>query len=206
MNQTTADSNLGAEHQADTAEVAASLAARIHAGDLAAENELARRYRSGLVVLLRHWTGDRTLAEDLAHEVFMVVIARLRDRQLDEPTKLVAFLRGTAHNMAIATERREVRRRTNVVGDAINDFEDAGADPHNAVSRDQEVALVKQLIAELGVARDRELLYRHYIAGESKAWICEVLELDSVHFNRVLHRARQRLCALLPKPALRPVR
>lgn len=206
MAQASDDMKSDAEQQADTDRIAAALATRIHAGDLAAENELAAQYRSGLVLLLRHWTGDLALAEDLAHEVFMVVIARLRQRQLDDPARLVSYLRGTAHNMARATHRRDLRRRTSAVGDSINDYADSGADPQSAVSREQEAALVRQLISELGVARDRELLYRHYIAGEPKAWICDVLELESVHFNRVLHRARLRLGELLAKSTTKLVR
>lgn len=176
---------------------AASLAARIHAGEHAAEGELVNRFRAGLVVLLRRWTRDPSLAEDLAQEVLLVAIERLRVRQLEDPTKLAAFLRGTAHNLAVAAQRRETRRRTTPAGDLIDEFVDATADPLAAAERAQEAHLIHRLIDELAVPRDRDLLYRHYVAGEPKSRICDELGLDAVHFNRVLHRARLRLRELL---------
>lgn len=174
----------------------AALVARIHAGERAAENELAARFRSGLVLLLRRWTRDGALAEDLTHEALLVVIERLRREPLADPSRLGAFVRGIAHNLMLAGQRRDARRRTVAVGDQIDDFIDAGADPLDVAARAQEAALVRRVIAELPVARDRELLFRFYIADESKARICVELQLDAVHFNRVLHRARERLRAL----------
>jgi len=48
------------------------------------------------------------------------------------------------------------------------------------------------VIGELDGDRDRELLFRFYIAEEDKERLCEELGLTSLHFNRVLFRARQR--------------
>ena len=180
---------------ADEGEVA-KLATRIHAGEHAAEDELVLRYRHGLVLLVLRWTGDPALAEDLAHEALLAVIERLRQRPLDDPGKLGAFLHGTAQNMVLAQQRRTARRRTTTAGDRIDAFEDPGADPFDAAIRTEETLLVRRMIEEMSVARDRELLRRHYILGEPKARICAELGLDAVHFNRVLHRARLRLRAL----------
>lgn len=175
----------------------ASLAARIHAGEHAAEGELVTRYRNGLVALLRRWTRDRALAEDLAQEALLVAIERLRSRPLDDAAKLGAFLRGTAHNLAVAAQRRTARRQTSTASEFIDEFVDASADPLAAAERAQEAQLIQRLISELAVPRDRDLLYRHYVAGEPKSRICDELGLDPVHFNRVLHRARVRLRELL---------
>ena len=41
-------------------------------------------------------------------------------------------------------------------------------------------------------ARDRQVLFRFYIAEENKEDICSDLGLSSLHFNRVLFRARER--------------
>ena len=57
---------------------------------------------------------------------------------------------------------------------------------------DEKARLVRRLIGELPTDRDRQVLYRFYIAEDDKAAICQDLELSSLHFNRVLHRARQR--------------
>jgi RNA polymerase sigma factor (sigma-70 family) len=180
----------------DVREFAASLVARIHAGEQKAERELVQHFRHGLVALLRRWTGDRALAEDLAHETLVATIERLRDRPLDEPSKLSAFMRGTASNLTIAHKRREARRRTMLVGDAICLYSGDSNDPADLVERAQEIRIVRRLITELRVARDRELLHRYYVTGDNKVQICAELGLGLVHFNRVLHRARKRLCEL----------
>ncbi len=43
------------------------------------------------------------------------------------------------------------------------------------------------------------MLYRYYLAEEDKAAICADLGLSSLHFNRVLWRARQRFKKLLER-------
>jgi RNA polymerase sigma-70 factor (ECF subfamily) len=48
------------------------------------------------------------------------------------------------------------------------------------------------VIDELPTDRDRQLLFRFYIAEDDKERICADLGLTSLHFNRVLHRARER--------------
>jgi len=183
-----------------------ALATRVSAGDRAAEDELVARYRDGLVMVLRRWTGDHALAEDLSQDVLLIVIERLRERVLDDPAKLGAFMRGIAHNLVLAHDRLQTRRRTMLAGDLIDLYADAEASPLTAAARAEEARLVHRLIDELGTARDREILRRYYIIGEAKEQICGALGLDAVHFNRVLHRARQRLGALLAGSGLGDMR
>jgi RNA polymerase sigma-70 factor (ECF subfamily) len=57
---------------------------------------------------------------------------------------------------------------------------------------------VRQLLSELS-DRDREILRRFYIEEEDKERICADLKLSSLHFNRVLHRARERYRELYRK-------
>ena len=45
--------------------------------------------------------------------------------------------------------------------------------------------------------RDRTLLVRFYLDEEEKESICQDLRLDARQFDRVLHRARQRLRQVL---------
>lgn len=62
---------------------------------------------------------------------------------------------------------------------------------------------VQQLLGELDTARDRELLYRFYVAEDEKTVICRDLGLTSLHFNRVPFRARQRFKELLERSGVR---
>ena len=49
------------------------------------------------------------------------------------------------------------------------------------------------------VKRDRDLLLRYYVHEEEKPEICRALGLDSLHFNRVLYRAKQRFREILER-------
>jgi RNA polymerase sigma-70 factor (ECF subfamily) len=55
------------------------------------------------------------------------------------------------------------------------------------------------VIGELPTARDRQLILRFYLGEEDKARLCADLGIESVHFKRVLFRARQRFKELLER-------
>lgn len=190
-------------------EVAADLVRRIHGGrihgggDVAAETALFERYSRGLLYMLRRMAGDPALADDLHQETFRVVIERLRERGLEEPERLAGFLHRTAKNLFIGGYRKGVRRKTEGEIDGLETVADPADDPHQQAVRQEESALVRRLIGELETDRDRQILYRFYIAEEDKERICADLDLSSLHFNRVLFRARQRFKDLLESSRVR---
>lgn len=173
-----------------------ALVERIRAGDPDAESELVARYRNGLSYLLRKITGDPSSSEDLLQETFRVALRRVRAGELREPEKLGGFLRQTAKNLARAEHRR---------GGRWQSMEDEGAphpvDPEESqlarVIRSEEAGLVRRVLGELRSQRDRQLLYRFYIAEQEKEEICRDLGLSSLNFNLVLFRARERFRKLV---------
>lgn len=183
----------------DEAEVATGLARRIAVGDSAAEGELVARYSQGLSYLLRRLTGSPELAEDLHQETFRIVLTRLRQRGLDDPAGLAAFLRGTARNLVVAERRKWSRRKTEGDEEELSQAIHPAPGQLSSVLLDEEARTVRQLIRELPTARDRELLLRFYVAEEEKESICAHLALDRQHFNRVLFRARQRFKELFER-------
>jgi RNA polymerase sigma-70 factor (ECF subfamily) len=176
----------------DEAEVATDLVRRIAAGDTSAENQLVERYSRGLRYLLRRLGATPELADDLHQETFRIVLQRLRGKGLDEPAGLVGFLHGTARNLVIAERRKTARRRTEADEEELAQAANPGPSQLSAVLLDEEAEAVRRLIRELPTERDRQLLLRFYVAEEDKSSICADLGLDSLHFNRVLFRARQR--------------
>lgn len=174
----------------DEAEVATGLVRRIASGDASAESELVERYSRGVLYLLRRLAPE--LADDLHQETFRVVLERLRRRELDEPEGLVGFLRGIARNLVIAERRKSARRRTEADEEELAQAVHPAPGQLSAVLLDEEAETVRQLIRELPTERDRELLLRFYVTEEDKESLCTDLGLDSLHFNRVLFRARQR--------------
>jgi RNA polymerase sigma-70 factor (ECF subfamily) len=81
-------------------ELVVSLAAK---GDRTAFTELVRRRQPWLRGLLRHLSGDVTLADDLAQRVFMKVWSKIR--HLKDPTRFPGWLKRVALNEWIDHQR-----------------------------------------------------------------------------------------------------
>jgi len=175
------------------------LAERIFAGDAEAEDELVKRYGRPLRFFLRRLTRDSGLAEDLYQMTFSVVLQRLRERGLEDPAGLPAFLRGTARNLLRNEERKRFRRKTENDGQSFAELEDTlpTGNPLNSLLQAEKTALVHRVLVELRNPRDREILFRIYLAEEEMEDVSQDLGLDLTHFYRVLSRARQRLKSLL---------
>jgi RNA polymerase sigma-70 factor (ECF subfamily) len=185
------------EERSET-EVAAELAQRIHSGDRTAEEELVRRYSRGLLFHLRRTAGDPDLADDLHQETFRVVLERLRGEGIGDPGRLAGFILGTGRNIFLGGWRKRARRGEGTSLDAmVVDPPDPVPGQLDQHLREEEIRKVRRLIGELGTDRDRQILFRFYVAEEGKDRICAELGLDSLHFNRVLFRARQRFKDLL---------
>ena len=170
---------------------------RIAAGDTAAEQRLVETFSRGLMVMLRQRTQDWELAADIHQDAFIVVIKRLREQGLQNPDGLKSFLRQTAINLFLGDRRKYSRRQTSADSELISRVASESIGPVQSLERDQLALLIRELIAELTVPRDRQLLRRYYLAEESKQQLCADLELDSGHFDGVIFRARQRLKAKL---------
>ena len=174
-----------------------ALVARIQAGDPSAEEELVEGYRLGLSYLLRKVTGDPALSEDLQQETFQVALRRIRAGELREPEKLSGFLRQTAKNLALREHRRNERL------EGVGDWEpdrgpvDPGESQLHRVLRQETAGLVRRVLQEMRSGRDRQVLYRYYLAEHAKEEICRDLGLNSLNFNLILFRARERFRKLM---------
>ncbi len=172
------------------------LVERIRSGDAGAEAELVERYGEGLRYLLRRWTRDEATAEDLYQETFRLVLEKVRGGELRRPSQLKAFLRGVAKNLSTRYYQREARW---VSADRETpEVTDPAPSQLSGLLCQEKSRLIWSLLGELSQDRDRQLLFRFYIAEEPKDQIRDDLGLTDLHFNRVLHRARHRfreLCA-----------
>jgi RNA polymerase sigma-70 factor (ECF subfamily) len=183
------------------AQLSAEFVKRIGQGDRRAEEEFVRRYQRGLIYLLRRRTGDAQLALDLTQETFRIAIEKLRRSPIDQVDRVAGFLRGTALNLISAEVRKNTRRATTADSDVVDTIADDVAGPFENVSTEQVQRIVRKLLDELPVARDREILVRTYLEDQDKDLICEALGVDSAHYNRVLFRAKQRFRDLLTSAA-----
>jgi RNA polymerase sigma-70 factor (ECF subfamily) len=177
----------------------ADLAERIYKGDPEAESALYVRFMPGVRVILARRLQSFAQAEELAQEVIIIVLKRLRANPLDDASRLPAFVAQTARNLAIAERRKERRRRTDTGTEGIDEMPDAEHDHASALEGSSSAAAVRALLKELKSSRDRLLLVRYYLQDEDKASICRELGLSESTFNLVLFRARNRFLELLEK-------
>jgi RNA polymerase sigma-70 factor, ECF subfamily len=180
----------------DAAAAAAELVALIEAGDAGAEARLVERYGRAVSLLLTRHTRGRPEAEDLWQETFQVALPKLRRGELRQPEKLPGFLSGIARSLAIEHYRKASRRKTDPDTDAVQEAAAAPSHQLGEILLQEKSRLVRQLLGELGTERDREILFRYYVAEEDKDAVAADFGLSPGQFNRVLHRARQRYKSL----------
>ena len=173
------------------------LALAIKQGDRAAESMFVKRFSPGLLTVLRVRCSDEELCRDLTQEALRIVLLRLRGDGLEDPAGLAGFLRGTALNLLANELRRSAHRTTETASDWLDQAVSERAGPYETVEVDDLVRAVRDLISGMKVERDRDLLWRHYVLEDSKERLCAEFALSAEHFDRVLHRARQRLRELM---------
>lgn len=175
---------------------------RIRAGDPAAESELVSRYARGVRMILHRSTRDRSIVDDLCQETFRIAIEKIRRGDVRDPKRLSGFMCALARNLTVEHFRRS--RRAPALGPT------AEADPAPSqlelLLADERAGIARKVLSELGTDRDRQILFRFYVAEESKARICADLQLSSLHFNRVLFRARERYRELYQAMAAKDVK
>jgi RNA polymerase sigma-70 factor (ECF subfamily) len=182
-------------------QIAQDLVAYIKAGNQTAEGQLIERYSKGLLIMLRQRTRDSQLADDLHQETFLIVLAKIKDGKIEDPTKLAGYIHRVAINLTIADYRKRFRRTQGFTEAEPDHIETPATSQFLQVCRQDEAQLVRQTIAELKNERDRQILFRFYVAEQDKAEVMAALNLDKLHFNRVLFRARKRFEELWMKRA-----
>jgi RNA polymerase sigma-70 factor, ECF subfamily len=180
----------------NSTDAGADLVSRIRAGDQQAETELVERYSDGVKIIIRRETGSASVADDLYQETFRIVIEKIRRGDVREPEKLSGFVCGVAKNLVIDHFRRAARQ------EGVREVEEAAFLPDTApdqletLLRKEQADIVRQVLKEMRNERDIQILFRFYLAEDKKERICADLGLTSLHFNRVLHRARERYLEL----------
>ncbi len=175
---------------------AANLVRRIQSGDLAAEQELVHKYQRGVGLIVARASRDRSAVDDICQDVLVLAIEKIRAGAVREPERLSGFVAALARTKVIehfrgldARSAREARLQESPPISA--------PDPLQQVLARERAQIVRAVLDELDSDRDREILFRYYLAEEDKSRICRDLKLTALHFNRVLFRARERFRNLL---------
>jgi len=166
---------------------------RIMAGDRQAEAELIDSYRRGVRIIIRQAGCDAAVVDDLSQETFRIVLEKTRRGDVREPQKLPGFIRSVAKNLVIEHFRRMARQEP-----LTETEESARLHPHSSpdqlelLLQKERAELIRQVLKEMRSDRDIQVLLRYHLAEHTKERICADLNLTSLQFNLVLHRARER--------------
>jgi len=163
-----------------------ALVAALRGGELAAFDELYRRWARRLYgYLLRH-TGDAAMADDLFQDVFFTV---LRDRSYDPARgRFGAWLFALARNRCLDQRRAEDRRAhrradlPKLVPAATDD------DPETSLERDRQGRTVRAAMADLPEAQ-RQLLLLKQVGGLTYREIGELHGIPEGTVKSRLHAA-----------------
>jgi RNA polymerase sigma-70 factor (ECF subfamily) len=179
------------------------LVRRIMEGDTLAEAEFVNRFSRGVLRIIQYRCRDMAPVDDLHQETFRIALEKIRRGDLREPEKLAGFTCSLARNLVTAHYRDETARASRE--ESLDDNKVKILVPVHKPTQYTDLEskelerTVGAVLEEMKLPRYRELLFRYYIAEESKDKICADLGLTSLQFNNVLDRARKRFGELYKK-------
>jgi RNA polymerase sigma-70 factor (ECF subfamily) len=150
------------------------------------ESELYRRFaRRVRLYGLKHLRDDAA-ADDLAQEVLLVTIERLRAGEVRNPDEIGSFILGTSRMLADAAGRK-ARRRENLMAQ----FHTPALYVEPAVESG-DIAVVERCLHAL-TDRDRRVLILTFYADKPSGQIAEDLGVTATAVRVARHRALERL-------------
>ena len=152
---------------------------------------LYEAHHARLYAYLRYRTGDPSLAEDLAAEVF--VRAWTNRDELRRPDAVIAWLFAVARNLVVDRLRRDRHVRFAVPLDTLPDGRHPQSDaPEDGVLREERQALARYGLTTLG-EREREIVELRFVAELRNREIARMLGLREGTVASILHRSLRRL-------------
>jgi RNA polymerase sigma factor (sigma-70 family) len=150
------------------------LVRRVGGGDGRAEEELVRIFRPRVLTMLRARLRDDDVARELASDVLMSVLFALRERRIHEPEKLIAYVHGTARNLA----NNYIRTRSRQPLELELSPEVAVVDPAEERERAERIDWVREELKRLDPT-DRRILLLTLLESLKPGEIADRLGLSS---------------------------
>jgi RNA polymerase sigma-70 factor (ECF subfamily) len=162
-----------------------------------AEDALRREDLTGIRSLLERHCGNAATADDLLSEAIETSLRKLRNGEIARPEQLAGYVYRVALNHLHNLRRSQKVSRGSSTGlEEIPSGDPAAAVP---IERAHWAKLMRDVLSELTTPRDREVIVAFYLEEEDKETVCRRLGLSGEHFNRVVHRARERFRELLER-------
>jgi len=157
---------------------------RASAGDSTAFADLVREHQSMVFSIAYHYLQDRSLAEDLAQEVFLELYQSLP--RIQSAAHLTFWLRRVTANRCIDQGRRKLRRREMALADTPEPTViEAPADPLLSGRLRQSLAMLPE--------KQRMVVILRFQEGLGPAEIAEALDMPVNTVKSTLHRSLEEL-------------
>lgn len=180
----------GAGHEA-TANGWAALVCGVKGGDRRAMEELYSNFSRGVRYYFCKHLGPVDL-DDRVHDAYLTVVQAIRNDSLREPEALMGFVKTIIRRQVAAGIDEAVQsRREHAEFDAGVMVSDERQNPEQEAIGRQKLDLMVQVLREIS-ARDREILTRFYVQGQSQDEICAAMNLSETQFRLLKSRAKAR--------------
>jgi RNA polymerase sigma-70 factor (ECF subfamily) len=144
------------------------------AGDRAAENDLVSLFERSVYLHVRWRVRDQEASRELADDVLMAVLDAVRCGRVHDATKLSAFVRGTARNLANNYLRANLARPV----EEPLDPDVAVFDPAPQIEHREEWTAVRLGLERLG-HMDRQIMLMTVVDGFKPSQIARYLGLTA---------------------------
>jgi RNA polymerase sigma-70 factor, ECF subfamily len=163
----------------------------------AAETELYRRFAPRVRLYGLKHLRDRAVADDLAQQVMLIVIERLRAGEIRDPDQVASFVLGTSRMVAVGLRRTEVRRER-----LLGRFDSREPEVVSTDELAPDVARIGPCLAALR-ERERTIVLLSFYAEKSAGEIAESLGMTpgAVRVGRHRALASMRTCLETRRPA-----
>jgi len=169
----------------------AELVHRIQAGDASGVEELYRLFERGVRFYFCRRLGTYDV-DDKVHDSFIIVLEAIRKGELRDPERLMGFVRTVIRRQVAAYIDSAVQgRRTEAELTETLSIADQRPNPEERAIAQEKVAIMKQVLREVS-PRDREILTRFYLLGQTPAQICKEMNLTHTQFRLLKSRAKAR--------------
>jgi RNA polymerase sigma factor (sigma-70 family) len=164
----------------------------IEQGKIEFEAAFVKRFDAVVTPSLRKLTRNPEEQRDLYQDTFIAVLTKLRRGALNNHDRLASYICRTAQ--FIFFEHLRSARKSPLYFEDLTDLaQSAEPSASRQMDTDSLVCAVRRTIGQLPAARDRQLLWCHYVHDQDKAPVASRLGLSLRHFDRVSFRARARL-------------
>ncbi|MDX2153055.1 MAG: sigma-70 family RNA polymerase sigma factor [Bryobacteraceae bacterium] len=164
---------------------------RIQSGEASGMEDLYRIFSRGVRYYLCRRLGPQEI-EDRIHDTFLIVVQAIQRGDLREPERLLGFIRTVVRRQVAASIDRAVHsRREETELDFNVRIADIRQNPEEQAMVRERQSLMSRILGGIS-RRDREILTRFYLNGESQEQICSEMALTETQFRLLKSRAKAR--------------